>query len=172
MAIDIESPGGNETALETALRALAVPPRGALVGLASDLTTQNYSTAASLPFTTEIYDTDSIHDNVTNNTRLTMPASGYTWCIVGFTIFCTNVTSGSQCLGTIRRLNSSDVVQSLVGLPLIESAGNGYTELGLTGVSAPTQFSASDYFDLRFSCSDTSVSILSSRTCFWVRLLG
>jgi hypothetical protein len=172
MAIDIESPGGNNDALETALRALAVPPKGALVGLSSDLTAQNYSTVASVPFTTELYDTNSLHDNVTNNTRLTMPASGFTWGIFGFTIFCTLVTSGSQCAAGIRRFNSADVQQSWVGLPWVESAGNGYSELALSAVSAPIEFSASDWFDLRFTCSDTSVTIASLRTCFWVRLLG
>jgi hypothetical protein len=87
-------------------------------------------------------------------------------------VFCTLVTSGSQCAANIRRRNSSDVTQSLLGLPISEGAGNGYSELALTGVSAPFEFSASDYLECLFTCSDTSITINSNRTVFWVQLLG
>jgi hypothetical protein len=52
---------------------IAAPARGALVTLAANLTTQDYTTATAIPWTEENYDTDTIHDNATNNTRLTVP---------------------------------------------------------------------------------------------------
>lgn len=48
--------------------------RGALVTKAADQTAANYTAAPAIAWDSESYDTDSIHDNVTNNTRLTVPS--------------------------------------------------------------------------------------------------
>src|SRR5262249_32498032 len=37
----------------------------------------NDSTLTTLAFDTENYDTDNYHDNITNNSRLTIPTTGY-----------------------------------------------------------------------------------------------
>lgn len=47
---------------------------GALVKPSVDLTTVNLTSAYHIPFNTEIDDTGGWHDNVTNNTRLTVPS--------------------------------------------------------------------------------------------------
>ena len=50
------------------------PFRGALVNIVN--TTQVFTTgvASNVQFAAEVYDTSAIHDNVANNTRLTVPA--------------------------------------------------------------------------------------------------
>lgn len=48
--------------------------RGALVRKASDLTAQNFTAATAIAWDQEAYDTDAFHDNVTNNSRMTIPA--------------------------------------------------------------------------------------------------
>jgi hypothetical protein len=51
------------------------PFLGAKVKLGTALTSQNFSTSqASIPFDTELWDYGGWHSNVTNNTRLTVPA--------------------------------------------------------------------------------------------------
>ena len=47
---------------------------GALVRKASDQLTANYTAATAVTWDSETYDTDGFHDNVTNNSRLTIPA--------------------------------------------------------------------------------------------------
>lgn len=47
--------------------------------------------AAAIAFTIERYDTDALHDNSTNNTRLTVPITGK-YLVVGHARFATNGT--------------------------------------------------------------------------------
>jgi hypothetical protein len=62
-------------------------------------TTQSIATATStaLNFNTERFDTDTIHDTVTNNTRLTCKTAG-TYMIVGQAAFAANATGIRQAL--------------------------------------------------------------------------
>src|SRR2546422_699850 len=55
-------------------RKYVLTPRGALVKLAANLTAQNFSAGPFIGWTAEVYDTDSIHDNTTNNSRLSVPS--------------------------------------------------------------------------------------------------
>lgn len=70
---------GVTSAIQTQLNALtaaiaaAQVHHGALV-LAAVTTSIPTGTPTKIPFTSESYDTDSIHDNAVNNTRLTVPA--------------------------------------------------------------------------------------------------
>jgi hypothetical protein len=48
---------------------------GALVKKVANQTTANYTTLTAVAWDTEVYDTNSWHDNATNNTRVTVPSS-------------------------------------------------------------------------------------------------
>lgn len=75
MAIDIASPGANESDLEASFRALMTPTHsGCKVYKAADQTTANYTGGgAVIAWDAEEYDNGGWHDNVTNNSRLTVP---------------------------------------------------------------------------------------------------
>ncbi|TCN30356.1 hypothetical protein [Sinorhizobium americanum] len=154
-----------------ALRKKSLTPRGCLVGRSVDLTTINASSGYTVPFDAESYDTDGIHDNVTSNTRMTVP-SGWSYARVGFNIFLTNVAVQEGCLVRVVHKNSAGVEQSRRGLPIQEGANADFTEWSTSGSSAPVAVSAGDYFELLLICNDTSISILASYTAFWMELLA
>lgn len=85
-------------------------------------------------FAAENFDTDTMHDNVTNNTRITFTTAGKYW--VGG-----NITCGSNSnFGARIRLNGTTVLAQTL-------AGNSTTE----GASVSTiyDFAASDYVELQ-----------------------
>jgi hypothetical protein len=128
--------------------------RGARVRKSANQTLANYSVATAVTFDTEDRDTDGFHDNVTNNTRLTVP-SGVTkvrlhafmeilllaatnW--FNFTIFkngsgsyngTCSVTNGTSVAGDYRSMGSTDVLDVTAG----------------------------DYFELVLVSGDTSVTV-------------
>lgn len=154
-----------------ALRDKALTPKGALVGLTADLTTINASSGYNIPFNAESYDTDGIHDNVTNNTRLTVP-SGYSWVRVGMKAFVTNVTTDEGAALYVRQFNSAGTLQSFRGLPAFSFGNNDYTEFAMSGMSSPIQVNAGDYFVFQLWSNDTSVTVLASHTSAWMELLA
>lgn len=154
-----------------ALRKQAFQNRGALVGLVSDLTAVNASAGYQVPFDAESYDTDSIHDNVTNNTRLTVP-SGWSLVRVSFSVVFVLVTSGSFCIARVRHSNSAGVEQSRRGLPSFSSPAISAAEFFASGCSAPIPVSLGDYFELRLSCGDASITLLQSYTAAGLELLA
>ena len=101
----------------------------------------------ALPFSNEIYDTSTIHDNVTNNTRFTIPATGK------YYLFAQMKISANAVTGLRARLNGSTVIAAF-------TRGNGgspeyvqfFTEYSLTagdyiefmGYSGTTQNSSGD----------------------------
>lgn len=68
----IENSGGNSRKVDRAN--FRQKHRGALVTKAADQTAANYTAGAAVAWDLEDYDTDAIHDTVTNNTRLTVPS--------------------------------------------------------------------------------------------------
>lgn len=102
----------------------------------------NDSTTAVLTFDAEVYDTDSIHDNATNNTRLTVP-SGVTQARVGFSIKTPSATG--QAVASVRKngTGSGDY-----GYPTAETDTAGTDNI--CGMGAWVDVTAGDYFELRF----------------------
>lgn len=154
-----------------ALRKQTLQNRGCLIGLSANLTAVNASSGYDIPFDAESYDTDSIHDNVTNNTRMTVP-SGWTLVRVGGKVFAQDVAVSSGAQFSIRHFNSAGVEQSRRGLPVQEFGTAGYAEYAGSGSSAPIQVVAGDYFQIRIFCSDASITINSSHTSAWMELLA
>lgn len=129
------------------------PFRGALVGTAGS-TGVNYSAGAAIPWDVESYDTDSIHDNVTNNSRLTVPA-GVTKVRLSYDVQLLNVTANTAIFAHCPK-NGSGAYR---GNPLRDEYVN-FTVPRFGAVSAVIDVVAGDYFELFFSCSpDTSIDI-------------
>ena len=145
--------GGSNTALRRCI---------AYVG--SDLNSQNYTTMSSIPFNSELEDSDGFHDNVTNNTRLTVPA-GITKITLQANIFSNNVTFGPDAYAEIRK-NGSILADpgAVLGMTDISSGAR-----RLTLRSAPLDVEEGDYFEVFYQqFVDTSITIKANMTWFMI----
>lgn len=140
---------------------------GARVRKSANLTAQNLTSATSITFNSEDWDTDGYHDNSSNTDRLTVTTGGY-YLVIG-NLDLQNVATGNWCRLYIERRNSAAT--------LIEIVGNGITEISATGtyemnVSAVSAMNAGDYFRLVVQVeSDTSADI-GTETCLTVMKVG
>jgi hypothetical protein len=147
-------------------------PRGALVTKAADATGINYSAAFNaVPWDDEAgggYDTDSCHDNVTNNTRLLVP-SGWSWVRVSFQISLSNVTAGNWVQGYIRKTGGG----AYPGMPSAVWSVSTVTfpAIGLCSPPLPVT-GGTDYFDAMLQCQDTSITIAADASWFAIELLA
>lgn len=127
---------------------------GALVYKAADETSADYSAGATVPFTAEVYDTDSYHDNATNNSRLTIP-SGVSRVRLAASVQIGAHTSDTYVRATIQK-NGANVTGS--GLVITEIS-DALAYLSMT--TAVLSCTAGDYFELWVDTeSDTSVTLL------------
>jgi hypothetical protein len=93
---------------------------------------------AAIPFQAEDFDTDAFHDNVTNNTRLTVPAGkGGKYLIIGLI---NSGTASSAALSAYILLNGTTAI----------GTANGGGHSGLHGVCVSTVYTlvAGDYIEL------------------------
>lgn len=141
---------------------------GCRVKLAAQLTAQNYSSETALPFTEEVFDTDGFHDNATNNTRITIPSGldGY-YGVLTAVVQAGAVSANSAFFLRIIR-NATDDADNIMAL---EGENINSTVPSLTVTTPPILFSAGDYFEAWFRCSDTSINI-EEHTSFGISILG
>lgn len=113
-------------------------------------------TTTDIVWQTESYDDDSFIDIGSDPTHITVP-SGVTRVNISCNLKFTNtVTVGTNYILEIRHLNSSDALQERV------AGQNGQWGTGAPNVSAcalGVPVVATDYFEVRIFCSDTTVTI-------------
>ena len=147
--ITVDQQGRITSASEIALsQNIGTPFIGALVTKSSSQAIAAGVTTA-LTWDQEVYDTNDFHDNVTNNTRMTIPA--------GVTkVICRSNITGSNQTGQLvlsLRKNGSDVEGGF----LCDTDTSGID--GLNGVSSVIDVSAGDYFEVfAFSSSARDIS--------------
>jgi hypothetical protein len=113
---------------------------------------------ASLAFNTDRFDTANYHDTVTNNNRLTVPATGY-YQIGG------NAEWGSGALQLAIRLNGTTWIAFV-------DAGTGTVRLAVSTVYLLT---AGDYVELQGRAATASTNVSASGNYspeFWITRLG
>lgn len=133
-------------------------PRGALVNQATSFNLSN-STATTVSWDNEVYDTDEIHDNVTNNSRLTVP-SGVTHVRLSGNYKDSNNTTGWRFIVVNKNGSSMDGAGSQS-----QSAAGANTHI-LNYNSGILEVVADDFFEMQaFQNSGGSTSL--SGTEFW-----
>lgn len=95
--------------------------------------TQSISTATAVTWDTEDFDTDTMHDNVTNNTRITFTTAGK------YLVIAAIMTDSNVVTETVIRLNGTTTISR-------DRGGNGNPQ----GYSTSTvySFSAADYVEV------------------------
>lgn len=142
--------------------------RGALAKKAADETTANYTTVAAVPWTAEEYDTDTIHDNSTNNTRLTVPSGVTKIRLVGGVFL--GAYNASQWMNIYPTKNGGNL---FVGLALQTSYNDALTGPGAAFSTPVIAVTAGDYFECMLQVkSDTSITVNSSTSYFAMEIVA
>ena len=144
----------------------AVAPtfQGASVTLSVD--SAETATDVNVGFDTELFDTDSIHDNVTNNSRLTVP-TGWTKVELGYTLHVYNVTNALDIQTGILKNGTLDYPNNA-----IQTFASRFGAIRSSGATGPIAVTGGDYFQLTYySGGDTSTTIDASKTGFWMKRL-
>lgn len=152
--------------LEIASSSAGGSHRGALVRKSADQTAANYSAGAFVSWDAEEYDTDTIHDTVTNNSRLTVPA-GVSKVRLSATIAASADTSDTWKILQITKGGSADWFGA--GAQTIEIGAVG---IHISCISAVVNVTPGDYFEARFQTeSDTSITIEHERSWFQMEIV-
>lgn len=143
------------------------PFRGALVKKAADQTGANYTgSQIAVAWDAEVYDTSGIHDNVTNNTRLTVPA-GVSRVQLGFGVAVNNQTGNTWNIMSI----------SKGGLFTYDGFSEFRTQVNNTAPSGvlwtpELSVAEAEYFEATFRTqSDTAIDILATGSWFAMRII-
>lgn len=141
--------------------------RGALVTKSADETAANYSTGAMIGWDSEAYDTDGIHDNATNNSRLTVPA-GVTRARFGFQVHTANMTGNINVFGSLYKNGGqpaeAGICNFVVDTDNTTPRGNAWTPV--------MTVAEGDYFEVRLTCSgDTSITIVAGLSWFAMEIV-
>jgi hypothetical protein len=116
----------------------------------------NSGTYTILSWDAEVYDTDGLHDNVTNNSRLTVPA-GCTLARTSFGIVGSNTTA--QKFAHVLKNGAA-----YNGSPAFDTATTGAD--GVTGIGAWVDVAPGDYFEIEVLCNTASTVGTDSETWF------
>lgn len=139
---------------------------GAMVKKSTDQTAANYTTLTAVAFDSEVYDTNSWHDNSSNNTRLTVP-SGVTKVNVFASVHASSVSAGLSA-GIIIEKNGSSSFDGASN----QYAQNEQLESKIFSAALGVPVTAGDYFELFFQqLTDTSITIDAARTMFGIRVV-
>lgn len=134
--------------------------RGAQVHTSANVSIPD-STSTAVAFNTEDYDTSTIHDNVTNNTRLTVP-SGVTKIRLSAGVKWANNATGRRSIV----LNKNGAAFQGQGAMTVDAGASINHELNVTtGVIA---VSAADYFEvIAFQDSGGALNVLSNESTWF-----
>jgi len=141
--------------------------RGCVANKSATQTGLNLTTSAAISWDAEQIDTDSIHDNTTNPTRLTVP-SGVTKVRLFTCIWLANVAASNGVFLSLRKNGSAGAVgcsNNAVAAP--------FTNPAITAASALLQVTAGDYFEVFIQMvSDTSVDIQAGSSFFEMQIIA
>lgn len=143
---------------------------GALVHKLNDQTTANYSAGAMVAWDSEAsgYDTDSYHDTVTNNTRITIGTTGKYVFAANITITSGTITGGEYARMMLNKAGSAGTMVAGGFLVIIEL--DPQPNMSLNGRSAVIDCTAADYFELWLDTeADTSITVNAAGSWFSVQ---
>lgn len=126
----------------------------------------------TLGWTAEEFDTGTYHDNVTNNSRLTAPTTGY--YVVGYDIaISTNVTTSCRVLGTIYKNGDNSTGTPVRGTRSEQDAAGMASANPAVNAQAVVSLTAGDYVTFgMYQNSGSTLSFDLTLCAFWAYLIG
>lgn len=112
------------------------------------------SSWVSIAFQTEQFDTSSMHDNSTNNTRITVPSTGK-YLIGGGWFGATNAVTGIRV-----QVNGATIIATSID-------GNAGTSLEFNSITTLYNLTANDYVELQGYSGSTQNTSGDAQTYFW-----
>lgn len=137
--------------------------RGAALSVASG------TGLTTVAFTSEEYDTDGMHDTVTNNSRITIQTAGF--YILGF-----NGTFAAAA--TYQRVFARLLVNATLEIARDQKPGTGLSFSGVLGITTAYRFVVGDYIEVQVSQSDSGAAARNLEANpdyspeFWAARLG
>ena len=149
------------------LTAADVAYKGALVHKAADATAQNITSASVVTWDSEAYDTHAFHDNVTNNTRLTVPAGLAKRVRLSAQISFSALTADGWTMAAIYKNGSASWTGA--GIAHVESGQIAPSMQVQTAVITPAD---GDYFEVFVQTeTDTSLTIVAATSWFQIEVV-
>jgi hypothetical protein len=134
--------------------------QGALVKKSAAQTTANYSAGAVVAWDAETYDTDSAHDTVTNNSRITIPAAwDGKFGIITACISASLVTNPSLAQLIIRKNGSNAWVGTAPSMSEWTGNGQASTSGWLQISTGPVLLTSADFYEAFFVVEDSSITV-------------
>lgn len=126
----------------------------------ADQTGANYTTQTAIAWDAESYDVGGWHDNVTNNTRLTVP-SGVSRVRVSAHVRLQNVTANAFASVQIKKNNA------IFDGNAKQTVSNNGTTADVEAFSPVIAVSAGDYFEANLQVNgDVSVDVIAAESWF------
>lgn len=138
---------------------------------AADQTSANYSTPTAIAWDgTDVYDTDSLHDPSSSNTKIIVPAglNGlYAVAVAQVTCGGSTVTNGSASALAIRK-NNSLTYNGFGGQTLVSSVSSCWTNAR----THPFQLTTGDEIEGLYYNSDSSITVLATQSSLGLYVVG
>lgn len=134
-----------------------------MAALNANHTTQNYTTATAVPFDgADIFDTDSVHDPSSSNTKFIIPSGlNNEWAVFRGGVQ-TSLDTGATSSIAIRK-NGSYAYNGFGGN--VQTLTGAFSSAYAYCVTQPIQLATADEFELVFwKSADTSITLLSATT--------
>jgi len=136
--------------------------RGARVKFSADQTAQDFTAGATVNWNAEVFDSEAIHSNSVNPSRLTVP-KGFTRARIDACLYITNMTIGSTPNFILRKNGTT-----MHGKP----SQNAATSWGENLASGFCDVKPGDYFDCFLQVTgDASIDIFAARSFMSIELI-
>lgn len=141
--------------------------RGALVYKSADQTAANFSTGAAVQWNAEDHDTNGFHDNVTNNSRLTIPV-GVSKVRLSYAIRCDSVTANADVITQLRK-NGAAMTSPGNAIAIVDTSS---TAPRCTVSTPVISVVLGDYFEVELLvAADSSIDIEADVSWFAIEVI-
>lgn len=144
-----------------------------LVKLSADQTAANYSTPSVISWGASVYDSNSFHDNVTNNSRITIPpALNNKYVQLRASVVVGSMSGGSAAAIAIRKNGSLLTYDGMGGNANGKPSLSSFAQIGTQVCTQVIQVVTGDYFEVLYYNADNSVDLDSTKCNFGLICVG